>query len=186
MKMLKKLMALALAGALALTMLTGCSGGGGGVVKANGVTVTIGDVDNENKTFSKEFISALDENGMGTEVSYSRKKGRKAQKLIRAMAELANSNSTEGGSDPFDMALKQAGIDEAEEMIFMTDATVDTETQVEDILDQMEEFESDELEGSLNCDGNTFGYTTLYAVKTGTSEYKVMLCVVVGYTVDTE
>ena len=72
MKVVKKLMALVLASALALTLLTGCSGGGGsgGSVSINGTTVTIGGTNNADTEFSKTFINALS-TGAGIHVTYS-------------------------------------------------------------------------------------------------------------------
>lgn len=212
MKIMKKLMALALASALALTLLTGCGGGGGGggaiitvpggsdisggtgntgtsggsadagsgTITANGITATIGGVDNENTLFSQAFIALCSQGNM--KVSYSKERGRQAQKFIRASVELMKSNPNENEDVLAMMALQEAGININKEMIFATGAT-DVKGQLEEIISQMAKLEQ-ELGQNIDCDGNTFGYTTLTRKNQDTGKNETFLYVVVGYTLE--
>lgn len=151
---------------------------GSGTITVNGNTATIGGVDNENTMFSQTFIALLSQGGM--EVSYSKERGRQAQKFIRASVELMKSNPNEDEGTISVMALQKAGINLNKEMIFATDAT-DTKGQLEDIIAQIGELEQT-LGRNVDCDGNTFGYTTLTGRNYETGETETILYVVVGYT----
>lgn len=194
MKIMKKLMALVLASALALTLLTGCGGGGGGgggtgglpdltgkSYTMNGTTITLGSANNANTNFSQAFI-AFFKQGLKMSLSYRNEDGRRAQKLIEESYKFlqANPDAAKDESVMYDLiVLQNAGIDMNNQMIFVTEET-GLQDQVVDIVEQMVEWERKMGKG-LNCDGKTFGYTTVSG-KTKDGQDKTVMYVLVNYT----
>lgn len=176
MKVVKKLMALVLASALALTLLTGCGGGGGAISDGNGGMITFSSTQNANTEFSKAFINALASNGIN--MSYEAAKGAKAQKFMEVVVDSAKKNPNQELDEQFVLKiLDKAGIDVTEEMVFLTDKTIPI-YQVNEIRKQMSEWKSGLAdEGvSIDYDGATFGYIV---AKDGEEQ---LMCIVVGYT----
>ena len=179
MKVVKKLMALVLASALALTLLTGCGGcggGGGAISDGNGGMITFSSTQNANTEFSKAFINALASDGIN--MIYEAAKGAKAQKFMEVVVDSAKKNPNQELDEQFVLKiLDKAGIDVTEEMVFLTDKTIPI-YQVNEIRKQMSEWKSGLAdEGvSIDYDGATFGYIV---AKDGEEQ---LMCIVVGYT----
>ena len=104
MKIMKKLMALVLASALVLTLLTGCSGGGGGGItketfSVDGVTITMDAISDGTTSFDKAFAAETGEN-----VKYDRELSQKAYEFFKTLVTVTDWDD--------DAACKLVGIDE--------------------------------------------------------------------------
>ena len=159
MKIVKKLLALALTGAFALTLLTGCSGGGSSAIgkesfTAEGVTYTLENVSDGNTELDKAIAEKSES------IKYDRALSQKAREYIKNYLTVTELDEDE--------ACRLAGIDKTKTEVL--DAIIDNpNANAEEQVNAIEEL--------APIAGDSYGYVVVSMNRNGVSKMRIVMLI---------